>query len=86
MALEAELAEKNEALKEAETSYVVITKQFEQTKIELSSTHSENALLETRNEELIGQLTRLQKEHDVEVQTLQAENKDLSKHRDTECA
>ncbi|MEM1152548.1 MAG: hypothetical protein AAGI44_00310 [Pseudomonadota bacterium] len=85
-ALEAELSARNEALQEAEASYEVTTERLEETKNELSSAQSENALLETKNDELSGQLTRLQKEHNVQVQRLQSENKTLLKQHATERA
>ena len=84
--LEAELAEKTEALQEAESANAVLVDQITEGKEAFESDRSDNAELTTENDGLRGQVARMDKEHKVAVQSLQTENKELLKQHATERA
>lgn len=84
--LEADLAEKNAALEETEASSTLLIEQLDEKKEELSNAQTANAQLVIKNDELSGQVARMEKQHQVQVQTLQTENKDLLKQHAKERA
>ena len=84
--LEAELAEAKESLQDAETSNALVAEQLEEKKWKLNKAETANDQLVAKNDELSGQVARMEKEHQVQVQTLQAENKELLKQHAKERA
>jgi molybdopterin converting factor small subunit len=85
-ALEAELDEKSEGLQKEETSNTLLTDELNQHKEDLKTLATDNAQLVADTDGLRGQVARLEKEHKVEIQTLQKESKDFLKQHAEERA
>lgn len=79
--LEVDLGEKEEKLKVTEASNASLTEQLDQTKANLEAAKVENARLVAENDGLSGQVSRMEKEHNATVQSMQTEQKELLKQQ-----
>ncbi len=79
VSLETELEEKTASLASSESENAALTEQLEQAKAELETSRTENARLVTENDGLIGQVSRMEKEHRTTIQAMQSEQRELLK-------
>lgn len=84
--LEADLEVKEESLKATEALNASLTEQLDQAKGNLEAAKVENARLVAENDGLIGQVSRMEKEHKATVQSMQTEHKELLKQQGEERA
>tara|TARA_R110001592_G_scaffold254129_3_gene517500 strand:+ start:46288 stop:47316 length:1029 start_codon:yes stop_codon:yes gene_type:complete len=77
VSLESALEENDASLMATEASNVELVEQLAQVQEELRQAKTENTRLVTENDALNGQVTRMEKEHNAAVNSLQAEHREL---------
>ena len=69
--LEFELEEKTANLAFSQSENAALTEQLDQAKTALEASRTENARLVTENDSLTGQVSRMEKEHKIAIQSMQ---------------